>query len=137
MGAHLAMQAQQIYWLGLIPSYADRLVLLRMALQALDPPGNGGHPPGLYFAGRDPLILALSDGTIPDPETAAYQTESRKVRRCIQRLINAGAIERVDSGRKGHRSVYRLTLGNPVRGAPRTPQQGGSQNPPMPTLGGL
>ena len=105
------MQTQQIYWLGLIPSYADRLVLQRMALQALDPPGGDGHPPHLYFGGRDALILALSDGTIPEPGTAAYRTQARKISGCIERLIDAGAIQRIDAGRKGHRSVYKLTLG--------------------------
>jgi len=109
------MQAGHIYWLGLIPSYADRLVLQRMALQALDPPGGNGQPPSLYFGGRDPLILALSNGVIPEPGTAAYRTQARKIAGCIERLIDAKAIERIDRGRKGHRSVYRLTLGG-IRG---------------------
>lgn len=111
------MQAGHIYWLSLIPSYADRLILQRMALQALDPPGGNGTPAGLYFAGRDPLILALSNGVIPESETAAYRTQARKISGCIERLIQVGAIERLDSGRKGHRSVYKLTLGG-LRGPP-------------------
>jgi hypothetical protein len=111
MGIRLAMQAEHIYWLALIPSYADRLVLQRMAKQALDPPGDNGTPPCLYFAGRDPLILCLSNCVIPEPGTAAYRTQARKVSGCIKRLIDAKAIQRLDSGRKGHRGIYKLTLG--------------------------
>lgn len=111
MGVKLAQQAGSIYWLGMIPSYADRLVLQRMALQALDTPGESGQPPHVYYAGREALMLALSDGTLPEPGTPGYDTQARKVRACLSRLIKAGAVERIDTGRKGHRSTYKLTLG--------------------------
>jgi hypothetical protein len=116
MGIHLAKRLNEIYWLQMIPSYADRLVLHRMAHSALDVPGKNGEPACLYFGGRDPLILALSDGNMPEPKTPAYKTQSRKVSGCIQRLIKAGAIERIEEGRRDHNSVYKLNVGGGWRG---------------------
>lgn len=112
MGVKLAMQSQSIYWLQMIPSYADRLVLLRMALQCRDFPGDNGDPAHIYWGGRDALMLTLSDGTLPDRETTAYDNHARKIRYSLARLAKAGAIERIDDGRRGHNSVYRLTLGH-------------------------
>jgi hypothetical protein len=98
MGIRLVKLVQSsIYWLGMIPSHGDRLVLHMMASTALDTAGENGEPACLYFGGRDALILALSDGIVPERGTAAYKTQSRKVSGCIQRLIKAGAIERLEA----------------------------------------
>ena len=116
MGIHLIKASQHIYWLQMIPSRTDRLVLDAMAMQALDTPSKDGDPPNLYFGGRDALIFALSDGIVPEEGTPAYRTQARKVRACLQRLIEAGAIERIEQGKGHRRSVYKLTLGGDWRG---------------------
>lgn len=113
----------------MVPRYSDRLILQCMAKRSLDVPGQNGEPPHIYYAGRELLILILSDGNMPEPGTPAYDTETRKVRRCLQRLIKAGAIERVDTGRRGHNSRYRLTLSAALHsglGGPQSPPTGGS-----------
>ena len=96
MGIHLIKASQHIYWLQMIPSRTDRLVLDAMAMQALDTPSN--------------------DGIVPEEGTPAYRTQARKVRACLQRLIEAGAIERIEQGKGHRRSVYKLTLGGDWRG---------------------
>lgn len=115
-------------------------VLTRMALTALDEPQNG-TPAGMYFGGRDLLVASLRrDG-------ASDATQRRKVRRLLDELIDAGAIERAAHGRAGKNSVYRLTLLNepksideplvdnpPVdnsQGGPQRPPEGGSDRPPQ------
>ena len=45
MGIHLIKASQHIYWLQMIPSRTDRLVLDAMAMQALDTPSKDGDPP--------------------------------------------------------------------------------------------
>jgi hypothetical protein len=111
MGIHLIKVSQTtIYWLQMVPKHSDRLVLQMMASTALDTTGKKGEPPHLYFGGYDPLILTLGDGLMPEPGTPAYKTQARKVRACLQRLVKAGAIERLEEGRRGHRSVYKLNL---------------------------
>jgi len=117
MGVKLAMQSQTIYWLSMIPAYSDRLVLMRMALQPRDIPGPNGEPAHVYYGGREALMLALSEGELPDRDTPAYDNHARKIRYCLARLAKAGAIQRIDDGRRGHNSVYRLTLGGQWRGS--------------------
>ena len=53
---------------------------------------------------------------MPEEGTPAYRTQARKVRACLQRLIEAGAIERIEQGKGHRRSVYKLTLGGDWRG---------------------
>lgn len=99
MGARLAMEALTFWAPKLIPSTS--LVLTRMALTALDD-AKDGTPPGMYWAGHEVLAAALRGGVTPP--------NLRTVRRSIAELLEIGAIERVERGFNGHRSVYRLTL---------------------------
>lgn len=99
MGASLAMQALTFWAPKLIPS--TTLVLTRMALTALDE-DKGSTPAGMYWAGHEVLAASLRGGVTPQ--------NLRTVRRAIAELLEVGAIERVERGFNGHRSVYRLTL---------------------------
>lgn len=79
-------------------------LLVRMAHTALDEPGAGGAPAGVYFGGRELLALTLrAQGGSP-------RTRYRDVRAVLTELLDAGAVERISDGRPGSRSAYRLTL---------------------------
>lgn len=99
MGATLAMQALTFWTPKLLPSTS--LVLVRMSLTALDV-ATARIPAGMYWAGHDVLAAALRGGVTPQ--------NLRTVRRAVSELLEAGAIERVERGFNGHRSVYRLTF---------------------------
>jgi hypothetical protein len=122
MGYSLAWQAGHPYWLALLPSHVDRLIINRMALMAIDPDSRtaGGTPACLYFAGYEPLIMTISvDGSVPEYGSASWETQRKKVQRSINRLIKAGAIERLERGTGQRPSKYRLTLGSLLRPARR------------------
>ncbi len=123
-------------------------VLTRMAVTALDHP-TPQTPAATYFAGRDLLVSVLrreGDGT---PESA-YRT----VKRALDELIKEGAIERIEIGRGGRNSVYRLHLwarpaideplfqldyqgdsSSPPEGDSGCPPQGDTRSPSRGTLG--
>lgn len=84
-------------------------LLVRMAHTALDEPGAGGAPAGVYFGGRELLALTLR------AQGGSTQTRYREVRTVLAELADAGAIERVHDGRPGSRAAYRLSL-NDARG---------------------
>lgn len=97
-------------------------VLVRMALTALDKPTED-TPADHYFAGRELLAMALrSDG-------GTEQSRFRVVARVVAELVEAGAIERTDSGRTGHNAVYRLTLGDAAAARKRRNQGGQISHP--------
>lgn len=91
-------------------------VLNRMALMALDIPNSKGQPAHVYFAGWEPLALALNreipedDGT---PETArTRRNQCNEITRITAALVQAGALKQpVDRARQGHRQSWLLTLG--------------------------
>lgn len=123
-------------------------VLSRMAVTALDK-ADASTPAAHYFGGRDLLVSALrreGDGT----RESAYRT----VKRAVDELIKEGAIERVQVGRSGRNTVYRLHLWRtrkidaglsqldyqgdcscPPEGDTRCPPQGDTRCPVRGTLG--
>jgi hypothetical protein len=140
MGAHLVNLALA-RWAPHISDTAFR-VLVRMALVALDSESENGRPAGLYFGGRELLAMTLRCRD----RTAAL----RMVRRAVNELVKAGAVERVGKAHTGHRQTYRLTLdsGYPLgelsvppvgvrtvppvepRGGTHSPERGYAQYPP-------
>jgi hypothetical protein len=123
MGAHLANKVLA-HWTHV----SDRAfrVLIRMALTALDKPKDD-KPASIYFGGRE--LLAMTLRTDKGSDRSRY----RVVARVLAELVEAGAVERADSGRQGHNAVYRLTLsrGRAARKRPAegTPQGGQSDHP--------
>lgn len=97
-------------------------VLVRMAVTALDKPTDD-TPAATYFAGRELLAMSLRG------EGGTVQSRYRIVARVIAELIEAGAIERTDSGRTGHNAVYRLTLSRSKK-SDIEPQEGGQFSHP-------
>lgn len=93
--------------------HAARLVLVEMALTALDPESNGYSDvePLLYYGGWERLAFALGRGvpevlgTLGDADSA----DARAVRRCIKDLIDAGHIAVQRAAVNGQRAVYSLT----------------------------
>src|SRR3954447_8522230 len=71
-------------------------VLVLMASVALDRPNGKGQPPRLYFAGWEPLALALGQDVPPD--LAEHQIRRKHqyelVRRALRGLETAGLIRR-------------------------------------------
>lgn len=100
MGVQLANVAV-IRWAPVISDRAFR-VLIRMALVALDKPSNG-QPAGQYFGGIALLSMTLRGGGDPSHRTT---------RRALSELVQVGAIESLERGKKGTRAVYKLTLDN-------------------------
>lgn len=83
-------------WPDLAP--LPKVLLVWMALKALDPPGGkDGRPPFLYFDGEASLIAAGGRS-----RAATYKA--------VKVLREAGAIEVVEAGRLRHQAVYRLHL---------------------------
>ena len=107
MGIRLIGAAYHPHWATVL-THTERLVLVAMALSALDTPSRN-RPAELYFGGEEALVIAL-DGDLPDHGQPAYRTRTRVVRKIISQLIAVGAIERVEHGHKGQRAVYRLIL---------------------------
>jgi hypothetical protein len=90
-------------------------VLNRMALMALDTPNSKGQPAHVYFAGWEPLALALNR-EIPEDDGTPENSRIRKnqcaeVARITGQLVDAGALKQpVDKSRRGHRQSWLLTL---------------------------
>lgn len=101
-------------------------VLGYMCITALDKPNGKGQPAGLYFAGWEPLALALGyDGL-----SAAGK---EKVRRSIKGVREKGLIKPlVAHAKTGERQVYRITFAvepgarnpSPTRATGSEPQEG-------------
>jgi hypothetical protein len=117
MGAQLVNKALA-HWTH-VSDRAFRL-LIRMAVTALDKPKDG-KPASIYFGGRE--LLAMTLRTDKGSDRSRY----RVVARALAELVDAGAIERADSGRQGHNAVYRLTLSR-GRTAQKPPSDGASQD---------
>lgn len=116
-------------------------VLLRMCWQALDR-DSGDRPARLYFAGWEPLALAMGY----DPSPAGRESAKTNVRRAVRDLTRDGFIEAV-GGHAGFgvRQTYLVRVGlteggsiqppnrgadlTPLRGADSAPQQGGQIDP--------
>lgn len=85
-------------------SHRALVVLLYMALHALDTPNAKGQPPRLYFAGWEPLADALGYDSLT-------RAAEEKVRRAIKELRNKGLIEpTAGHAQTGTRQSYRLHL---------------------------
>lgn len=100
-------------------------VLGYMCLVALDKENGKKQPAGLYFAGWEPLAVALGyDGLTP--------AAKEKVRRCIKGVREKGLIKPlVAHAQTGERQVYRIQVGStgaqvqsPSRGTEVEPQEG-------------
>lgn len=110
MGAR-NVSAAFLLW-GHLPAL-PRLVLVFMALTALDQKGKDGRPPRVYFGGEDELLTVA-------PRASLY--------RALATLRTAGAIEVLEKGRAGHRAVYRLRL-DTLEAAPQGPVDETQQGP--------
>jgi hypothetical protein len=106
-------------------------VLVAMAATALDQPNSKGQPARLYYAGWEPLALALGFDPQENPRKA-----KEAVRRAIKELREAGLVCVVGGhARTGNRQSYRLDLDAvaAVSWAPdldlRTPDLGDQEGP--------
>lgn len=91
-------------------------VLVYMAACALDRPNDRGQQAALYFAGWEPLAIALGHFDT----TGRYEL----VRRALQGLVDAGQVERLqDHPRHGVRQTFRVT--------PRSPHETWGLEPPQ------
>ena len=111
MGARLVTQALNPVWANL--SDTARLVLIAMCHTAKDQPAPGA-PAQRYFAGHDNLILTLTgeDGALPPYRgSTAHKNAQRRVKRAIQELTEAGAIELVEPAHRGRQATYLVTPG--------------------------
>lgn len=83
-------------WPDLAP--LPKVLLVWMALKALDPPGGkNGRPPFLYFDGEASLIAAGGRS-----RTQTYAA--------LKVLRDRGAVEIVEAGRLRHQAVYKVAL---------------------------
>ena len=98
-------------------------VLVRMSLTALDKPQNG-HEPKIYRGGRELLAMSLRS------DKGSEQTRFRAVRKALAELSEAGAIQHLQLGWAGQRSVYRLTLDRVEKEGSTAPPVGGPTHPP-------
>lgn len=89
--------------------HASRLVLVEMALTALDPEssGYGDREPLMYYGGWERLAFALGRG-VPEVIGTLDDADARAVRRCVRELTNAGLITLYRSAVNGNRAVYAL-----------------------------
>lgn len=90
-------------------------VLNRMALMALDSPNKKGQPASVYFAGWEPLSMALGRD-VPDESDDPETIRRRKhlcdeVTKITSQLIAAGAVKKpTDKARRGHQQSWVLTV---------------------------
>lgn len=103
MGINLVSAAVNRRWSCL--SDLAHLVLVCMAVRALDDPDAGGRIVRRYFGGHDALVLQLRGVS---PGDAGYDAACRAVRRATKELRTAGAIELVNKPRAGRRAEYIL-----------------------------
>lgn len=90
-------------------------VLNRMALMALDKPNAKGQPACVYYAGWEPLSMALNRD-VPDDSGAPEASRRRKhlcdeVTKITTLLVAAGAVKKpADKARRGHQQSWVLTV---------------------------
>lgn len=89
--------------------HASRLVLIEMALTALDPESNGygDTEPLMYYGGWERLAFALGRG-VPEVVGTLDDVDARAVRRCVRDLTNARLITMHRPATNGNRAVYSL-----------------------------
>lgn len=109
MGARLAKATLDPYWASRL-SPDQRVVLTAMALTALDTERQGQEP-GIYWGGWEYLWLAYK-GELPEPGTPGHRSAQNSLRRMLQALRDAGAIEMVEQGSGRRRSRYKVTPAN-------------------------
>ena len=63
-------------------------------------------------------------------DKGTHDTRYRAVKRALAELSEAGAIQHLQTGWAGQRSVYRLTLDPGAKGGPTSPPVGGLRSPP-------
>ena len=89
-------------------------VLMYMALLALDEPNANGHPANLYYAGWEPLALALGYKLPIGGDDTSKQRRRKQyglVKRALADLRRDGVVEALeDHPRTGLRQTYRLNL---------------------------
>lgn len=79
-----------------LPHGAFRL-LVGMALQSLDAPSKEGRPARIYYGGEAAMV-------------EVFGRSKRSMYDALSTLRKEGAVEVIDTGRHGHRAVYRLEL---------------------------
>lgn len=94
MGAR-NVSAAYVLWAHL-PHGAFRL-LAGMALQSLDQPSKEGRPARIYYGGEAAMV-------------EVFGRSKRSMYDALATLKKEGAVEVIDTGRHGHRAVYRLEL---------------------------
>lgn len=110
MGAMLVTQALSPAWAHL--SDTARLVLIAMCQTAKDRPTEH-QPAGQYFGGHGWLVLVLT-GRDPVGEwlqSTDYRSAKRRVARAVRELLDAGAIDLLQSAHRGRQAVYAVTPG--------------------------
>lgn len=109
MGAALVGATFHPYWTRRL-NEPDRIVLIAMALTALDSPRKGQQA-GVYWAGHEALAVALA-GDCPKPDEPGYPAAMRRVSRACTNLARAGAIRTIRRAAPGRHALYELTLDN-------------------------
>jgi hypothetical protein len=86
-------------------------VPMYMALVALDKPNTNGQAPGLYFAGWEPLALALGFELPTNGDDERRRDLYEVVARAVRTLKREGLIKPlVDHPRTRHRQCFELNL---------------------------
>lgn len=104
-------------WAGLhrVTDAAFRL-LVYMANQVMDAETKDGVPARTYFQSWQATAVMLGYPPLPDdcpesgPELKLWRAAKRQVERLTRELIDAGAIVRTRSGRRGHVAEYRVLV---------------------------
>lgn len=106
MGSRLVGAALAHTWATLTP--AARLTLIAMCHTAHDQSSSKTEA-GIYWAGRDGLILTVL-GLDPKQLTPAeYEAAARRIKRYVAELVDAGAIVRISEARWGKSAEYKVT----------------------------
>lgn len=101
MGAQLVSAALNPHWAQL--THFQHRVLVVMAQTALDASARGRER-ALYWAGRDYIALCIFGTSDPT------RSQLDMISRALAALVDAGAVERVESATGHRRSRYRLVL---------------------------
>lgn len=117
MGANLAkVAALHAARVGL--GHAASRLLAHMAVYALDTP-TPNVDAGLYFASRSTMALEGLGYNLPHEKPApdapveehrAWNSARKNVERALNECIQAGAVERLEAGRRGYNASFRLTV---------------------------
>lgn len=124
MGSELSKRSRR--WGPLVKSHRARIVLYTMAAEAYDRTVGTRHA-GIYSGGH--MLLAEALG-YTDPQTLEpmpTRSQENEIRKAINLLIEAGAIERVRRGTLGRTAEYRL-LPRPAYRSHEEPPQGEPQH---------